>query len=70
VLASFLDPHKGPEPTGDWRVDPKAFLILLIAGFVIATLGHIYSSKTMVATGILMAFLATFGIPLYLHITR
>jgi hypothetical protein len=70
LLAEFLNPDNGPKPTGDWREDPQAFLLLVIAGFVIASLGHLYKSKTMVATGILMVFLATVGIPLYLHITR
>ena len=70
LLAQFLDPDRGPEPTGDWRSDPKAFLALIIAGFVIGTLGHIFKFKTMVATGILMIFLATVGLPVWLQITR
>ena len=69
-VAQFLDPDKGPAPTGDWRSEPEAFIALLIAGFVIGTLGHVFKSKTMVATGIVMVFLATVGIPLYLQITR
>ena len=70
LLAQFLDPDKGPEPTGDWRTEPEPFIALIIAGFVIGTLGHIFKSKTMVATGIVMVFMATVGIPLYLQITR
>jgi hypothetical protein len=70
LIAQFLDPDKGPEPTGDWRSDPKAFVALIIAGFVIGTLGHLFKVKTMVATGIVMIFLATVGIPLWLQITR
>jgi hypothetical protein len=69
-LAQLLDPDKGPEPTGDWRSDPEAFVALILAGFLVGTLGHIFKSKTMVATGILMIFLATVGIPLYLQLTR
>ena len=70
LLAQFLDPDKGPEPTGDWRTEPEAFIALLIAGFVIGILGHVYKVKTMVATGILMIFLATVGLPVYLQLTR
>ena len=70
LLAQFLDPDVGPEPTGDWRSDPKAFVALIIAGFLVGTLGHVYKSKTAVATGIAMIFLATVGIPLWLHLTR
>ena len=70
VLAQIIDPDKGPEPTGDWRTDPKAFVALILAGFVVGTLGHIFKAKTMVAAGIVMIFLATVGIPLYLQLTR
>ena len=70
LIAQFLDPDKGPEPTGDWRIEPEAFMALLIAGFVIGTLGHIYKSKTAVATGIVMIFMATVGLPIYLQLTR
>ena len=69
-LAQFLDPEKGPEPTGDWRSEPEAFIALLIAGFAIGILGHVFKVKTMVATGIVMVFLATVGLPLYLQVTR
>jgi hypothetical protein len=70
LIAGFLNEREGPEPSGDFSTDPKAFLVLIILGFVVGTLGHIYKSKTMVATGIVMIFLATVGIPLFLHATR
>jgi hypothetical protein len=70
VLAQFLDPDRGPEPSGDFRVEPEAFVALLLAGFAIGILGHIVKVKTMVATGILMIFLATVGLPVWLQLTR
>jgi hypothetical protein len=70
VLAQFLDPDRGPEPSGDFRVEPEAFVALLLAGFAIGILGHIFKAKTMVATGILMIFLATVGLPVWLQLTR
>ena len=70
VIAQFLDKGEGPEQTGDFSVDPKAFLVLLLLGFVVGTLGHVYKSKTMVATGIAMVFLATVAIPVFLSLTR
>jgi hypothetical protein len=70
LIAQFLDPEKGPDPTGDWRIEPEAFLALVIAGFVVGTLGHLYKSKTMVATGIAMIFLATVGVPVFLQLVR
>jgi hypothetical protein len=70
LFAQFLDPDRGPEPSGDFRVEPEAFVALLLAGFAIGILGHIYKAKTMVATGILMIFLATVGLPVWLQLTR
>lgn len=70
LVAQLLDRSRGPEQTGDFQVSPTAFVILLLAGFAVGTLGHIYKSKTMVATGVLMIFLATVAIPLALHLTR
>jgi hypothetical protein len=49
--------------------DPLPFIVLMGAGFVVGVLGHIYKSKTVIATGIGMIFLATILLPLglYLH---
>jgi hypothetical protein len=70
VLAQFLDPDQGPEPRGDFRIEPEAFVALLLAGFAIGILGHIVKAKTLVAAGILMIFLATVGLPFWLQLTR
>jgi len=70
LIAQFLDPEQGPEPTGDWRTEPEAYIALLLLGFAVGILGHIFKVKTMVATGILMIFLATVGLPLWLQLTR
>ena len=70
VLAQFLDPDQGPEPSGDFRIEPEAFVALLLAGFAIGILGHIVKAKTLVAAGILMIFLATVGLPVWLQLTR
>ena len=70
VFAQFLDPNQGPEPTGDWSEEPEKFMALVLLGFAIGILGHIFKVKTMVATGILMIFLATVGLPVWLQLTR
>ena len=70
VLAQFLDPDRGPEPSGDFRIEPEAFVALLLAGVAIGIIGHIVKAKTLVAAGILMIFLATVGLPVYLQLTR
>ena len=70
LIAQFLDPNQGPKPTGDWSEDPEKFMALVLIGFAVGILGHLFKVKTMVATGILMIFLATVGLPLYLQLTR
>ena len=63
VMAQFL-PDDGPGQSGDFRVSPTFFLVLLGLGFLIGTLGHIIKSKTLIAVGILMIFAATIFLPL------
>jgi hypothetical protein len=70
VLAQFLHPEQGPKPTGDWSEDPEKFVALVLLGFAIGILGHLFKVKTMVATGILMIFLATVALPVWLQLTR
>jgi hypothetical protein len=48
--------------------DPLPFVILMGLGFVIGIGGHIYKSKTAIATGIGMIFLATILLPLGLYL--
>ncbi len=40
------------------------YLLLMLAGFVVGTAGHLYKSKLVVAIGILMIFAATLLLPL------
>lgn len=70
VVAQFLDPTEGPEPTGDWSAEPEKFIALVLLGFLVGILGHLFKVKTMIATGILMIFLATVGLPVWLQLTR
>jgi hypothetical protein len=39
-------------------------------GFLVGTAGHIVRSKTIVAAGVLMIFLATVLLPLTAHVSR
>jgi hypothetical protein len=57
-------------PSRDVGTDPKPFIAIFAIGFFVAVLGHIAKSKTLIASGVLMIFMATFGIPLFLAITR
>jgi hypothetical protein len=64
VMADFLSPSDGPGQSGDFRVSPTFFLVLLGLGFLIGTLGHIVKSRTLVAAGILLIFAATVFLPI------
>jgi hypothetical protein len=46
------------------------YLLLMLAGFVVGSAGHLYKSKTTVAIGILMIFLATLLLPLAVIATQ
>jgi hypothetical protein len=63
VMAQFL-PDDGPGQSGDFRVSPTFFIVLLGLGFLIGTLGHIIKSRTLVIAGILLIFAATIFLPL------
>jgi hypothetical protein len=54
-------------PSQDVATDPKRYLILFAVGFAIALLGHMTRTKTLIAAGIALIFLATFLLPLYFH---
>ena len=56
-------------PSQDVATDPKRYLILLAVGFLIAVLGHLTRTKTLIASGLALIFLATFVLPLYFHFT-
>ena len=63
VMAQFL-PDDGPGQSGDFRVSPTFFVVLLGLGFLIGTVGHIIRSRTLVIAGILLIFAATVFVPL------
>ena len=62
VFALNLD----TDPFND--LSPRAYIALMGIGFVVGTAGHVVKSKAMVATGILMIFLATVLLPLSAHV--
>jgi Flp pilus assembly protein TadB len=70
ALADFLDPTKGPEQSGRFQTSPSFFIVLLGIGAVVAILGHLTRTRTLIAAGIVLIFLATFLIPVYLQATR
>jgi hypothetical protein len=63
AMSDFLDPRSGPDQSGDFRVSPSFYVVLLILGFAIGVFGHIIKSKTVVALGIALVFAATVALP-------
>ena len=50
-------------------LSPRAYIALMGIGFVVGTAGHVVRSKTLVAAGVLMIFLATVLLPLTAHVS-
>jgi hypothetical protein len=48
--------------------DPLPFIVLMGIGFVVGIGGHVYKSKTAIAAGIGMIFVATILLPLGLYL--
>ena len=57
MLATVFDP------------DPAPFIALMGLGFLIGIAGHVYKSRTAVATGIGMIFVATLLLPLGIYLS-
>ena len=70
AMSDFLDPRAGPDQSGDFEVSPSFLITLLAIGFVIGTLGHILKSRTLVAAGVILVFLATLFIPIALSVSN
>jgi hypothetical protein len=49
--------------------DPLPFVALMALGFLIGVAGHLYHSRTAIATGIAMIFVATLLLPLALYLS-
>ena len=70
VLADFLDPNRGPDQRGDFRVSPTFFLALVLGGFLVGAVGHLVSSRLIQAIGVLMILTATIFVPIFLGVSR
>jgi hypothetical protein len=70
AMSDFLDPNAGPDQSGDFEVSPSFLIALLAIGFVIGTLGHILKSRTLVAAGVILVFLATLFIPIAISVSN
>lgn len=48
---------------GDYNGSLTLFIVVMVAGFVIGTFGHLIESKATIAVGIGLVFLAVLGLP-------
>jgi hypothetical protein len=58
-----------PVPLAAFDPSPTPFVVLMAVGFVLGAVGHVYKSKTLVATGIGLIFMATLGLPLGIYLS-
>jgi hypothetical protein len=64
AMSDFLDPGRGPDQSGDFRVSPTFFIAVFGLGFVLAALGALVKSRGLMATGVVLVFLATVLLPI------
>ena len=70
AMSDFLEPGRGPEQTGDFEVSPGFFFAVLGLGFLLGVIGHILKLRFLVGFGILLIFLATVALPIFLKLTN
>jgi hypothetical protein len=54
--------------SGVFEPDLAPFIVLMAIGFVVGVAGHVYQSRTAVAAGIGMIFVATVLLPLGVYL--
>ncbi|MGZ5359880.1 MAG: hypothetical protein ACXWF9_12990 [Solirubrobacterales bacterium] len=54
-------------PLAAFDPSPAPFVVLMAVGFLVGAVGHVYKSKTLIATGIGLIFMATLGLPLGIY---
>jgi hypothetical protein len=57
-------------PSPEVGTDPEPYLLLLVVGFLVGGIGHLFQSKTIIASGIAMIVAATIILPIMLQINR
>lgn len=68
-MLAFLLADVLPLPRNfEFSPDPGPYLALFGVGFMVAVLGHIAESKTLIATGLLMIMLSTVLLPLIVYL--
>jgi hypothetical protein len=58
------------DPSPDFGTDPRPYVAMMLAGFLIGVVGHVVRVKALVVLGIGLIFLATFLLPLAANVFR
>jgi hypothetical protein len=58
------------DPSPSFGASPTPYIVLMVFGFSVGVIGHIIKSRTTVAVGIGMVFLATFLLPLGTYVLK
>jgi hypothetical protein len=56
-------------PLAAFDPSPTPFVVLMGVGFLVGTIGHVYKSKALIATGIGLIFMATLALPLGIYLS-
>jgi hypothetical protein len=59
-----------PDPTPEWGTNPRPYVMIMVAGFVIGVAGHLFRSRMMVLAGVLAVFAGTVLLPLVTYLSR
>jgi hypothetical protein len=59
-----------PDPSPDFGTDPRPFVAMMLAGFLIGVAGHVVRSRSLIVVGIGLVFLATFLLPLTFYVGK
>ncbi len=67
LAAVFAENFLGKE--FDFQPKPGSFIVLAGFGFVVAVIGHLTASKTIIVTGIALVFAGVLFVPLALYLS-
>jgi hypothetical protein len=59
-----------PNPHPDFGSSPTPFVVLMLAGFFVAIVGHITKTRFLIVLGIGMIFLATLVLPYATYLSK
>jgi hypothetical protein len=69
MLAQLLADTNWLNPEFEFSPNPGPYIAVFFVGFLIAVFGHISQSKTLIAAGLLMIFLATVLLPVGIYLS-